>query len=76
MKQLIKAGLGVGRLPCFMGDLDPSLQRVFPVFSRVGWSLWLLTHEDLRHTTRIFTEFMAKALNTQKDLIEGRTADG
>ena len=78
MKQLIKAGLGVGRLPCFMGDVDPSLQRASPVFSRAGWSLWLLTHEDLRHTTRVrlFTDFMAKALNTQKDLIEGRTADG
>lgn len=73
MKELIKAGLGVGRLPCFMGDTDRSLQRVSSVFPSVGWGLWILTHEDLRWTTRVkvFTDFIADALGTQKDLLKG-----
>jgi len=77
MKELIKAGLGGGRLLYLMRDTDRSLQRVSPVFPRVGWGLWILTHEDLRWTTRVkvFTDFIANALSTQKDLLEGRITD-
>jgi DNA-binding transcriptional LysR family regulator len=36
--------------------------------------LWLLTHEDLRNTARIraFMDFMANALATDADVLEGR----
>ncbi len=61
-----------------MGDTDPSLQRVSSVLPNVGWGLWILTHEDLRWTARVkaFTDFMFDAMSNQKDLIEGRIADG
>lgn len=49
----IKAGLGVGLLPCFVGDRDTSLQRLGsgePIMSR---ELWLVYHRDLKASQRI-----------------------
>ena len=39
-------------------------------------ALWILTHEDLRHTARIraFTEFAASALSRRRPLLEGARA--
>lgn len=52
---LVKAGVGAAFIPAVLGHSDPSLRRVGP---REGipsfWStLWILTHEDLRHTRRV-----------------------
>ncbi|MFV2061761.1 MAG: LysR family transcriptional regulator, partial [Gammaproteobacteria bacterium] len=62
MSQLaaIKAGLGITILPCFMCDIEPDLQRVPPATAIPAWDIWLLTHKDLRDTTRIkiFMSFM------------------
>ena len=39
-------------------------------------ALWILTHEDLRHTARIraFTEFAANAFGRCRSLLEGAEA--
>ena len=39
-----------------------------------GRDIWLLTHADLRNTTRVrvFLDFMAKAISVHRDLLEGR----
>lgn len=69
-----KAGLGISILPCFMGDPEPSLQRLPGATVSACRDIWLLTHRDLRQTARVrvFTEFMAKALRDHADLLEGR----
>ncbi|NQV84393.1 MAG: LysR family transcriptional regulator [Rhodospirillales bacterium] len=68
------AGMGVAPLPCFMGDTEPNLKRLFPPDPKMGSELWLLTHEDLRHTARIraFMDFMATSIIADKNLLEGR----
>jgi len=69
-----KAGLGISILPCFMGDVEPTLQRVPGATINPGRDIWLLTHRDLRQTARVrvFTEFMADAIRAHADLLEGR----
>ncbi len=69
-----KAGIGACILPCFMGDPDPDFIRLAGPIEGAGSALWLLTHEDLRRTARVraFMDFMADALLTDKDLLEGR----
>jgi DNA-binding transcriptional LysR family regulator len=69
-----KSGLGISMLPCFIADQEPSLQRVPGSQVQTGRDIWLLTHRDLRQTTRVrvFTEFMAEAIRQHTDLIEGR----
>lgn len=69
-----KAGMGMAVLPCFMGDTEFDLRRVPPGIATPDRDIWLLTHEDLRHTARVrlFIDFMAKAILVKKDLLEGR----
>ena len=69
-----KSGMGMAILPCFLGDTESDLRRVPPGTETPGQDIWLLTHEDLRHTARVrlFIDFMAKAILAKKDLLEGR----
>jgi DNA-binding transcriptional LysR family regulator len=76
-----KAGLGIGMLPCMLGDIEPTLRRVPPARDLETWDLWLLTHRDVRTTARLraFAQFIAQQVTKQKLLIEGRAkpyADG
>lgn len=72
-----KAGMGVGMLPCFLGDPEPTLQRLPPGVARPSYDLWLLTHTDMRTTARlrVFSEFIANAVLSHRELIEGRSAN-
>ncbi len=70
----VRAGLGLGFLPCALGDRDPSLRRVKRDLVIGGVGMWLLTHPDLRRTARVrsFLDFMAEALAATRDVREGR----
>ena len=48
-----RTGMGISLLPCFVGDVDPTLSRVpgSPVM-HLG-EVWLLTHSDTRRTKRV-----------------------
>ncbi|NRP73324.1 HTH-type transcriptional regulator YofA [Ensifer psoraleae] len=70
----IAAGLGVGYLPCMLGDLSPDLVRVGAVEPELNDELWLLTHPDIRKSGRVYA-FMThciEAISKHRDLIEGR----
>lgn len=62
--RLAKAGLGLALLPCAIAELKPDLIRVAEPSESFGLDLWLLTHEDLRHTARIraVMDFLTPAL--------------
>lgn len=52
--QAAKAGLGRALLPCIVADQIPGLARVtVDDVPPTGREMWLLTHPDLRHLTRI-----------------------
>lgn len=69
-----QAGVGLAALPCVVADCDPALVRAASLPEDFMLDLWVLTHEDLRHTARIrvFVDFMAAALAADSDLLEGR----
>ena len=75
-REAARAGFGIALLPCHLGDGTPDLVRLGPPVPDVRPSLWLLTHEDLRRTTRVraFLDFMARRLLADRDLLEGRRA--
>jgi hypothetical protein len=52
MAECIAAGLGEGRLPCFVGDAHPKLTRVGAV-EKTSIGLWLLSPEALRKSARV-----------------------
>lgn len=72
--EAVKAGMGLAMLPCYMADTEPTLRRVPPANVTPSRDIWILTHEDLRHTARVrrFTDFVAKGILAKKDLLEGK----
>jgi DNA-binding transcriptional LysR family regulator len=76
MRQAAQAGLGLAALPCYLGDTSPDLLCVHPPIAAMETALWILTHDDLRHTARIraFTEFAANAFARRRPLLEGKQA--
>ncbi|WP_297589342.1 LysR family transcriptional regulator [Roseibium sp.] len=70
----VKAGMGVGRLPCFLGDPDPDLVRVPGIEPSRYFDIWILTHPDLKNVARIrtFLRFAAEAFKTKSGLYLGR----
>lgn len=53
LRDLLRLGLGLGLLPSILGDDDPSLIRVLPPIRSLDREGWLVTHEDLKHNTRV-----------------------
>ena len=75
MTAAVEAGLGVGILPCWMGDSSPTLERVLPgeVFPE---ELWLVVHRDLRQVARIraVAEFFVRELGKESARLMGKAS--
>jgi len=69
----IERGLGIGPLPCFVGDAWPTLVRLAPPDPAIASDLWLLTHPDLRHAprVRVVLDFLAAEIAKRRRFIEG-----
>ena len=53
LRAALKAGLGISEIPLPMGERD-GLVRIWPDRSNDAlYEIWLVTHQDLRHTARI-----------------------
>lgn len=49
----VRAGTGLASLPSFVAERDPELIRCLPPKRDDTLTLWLVTHERLRHTPRV-----------------------
>jgi DNA-binding transcriptional LysR family regulator len=69
-------GLGVGVLPCFVGDACAELVRVGNPIAALASELWILTHRDYRGFARVraFFDFAVAALAPA--LLPGAEAGG
>jgi DNA-binding transcriptional LysR family regulator len=50
--ELLIAGVGIGVLPCFIGDLATDLIAILPEHSIIR-SFWLVTHRDTQNLMRV-----------------------
>ena len=71
---LMRAGVGLGFLPCVIADAMQELRRLRPVEPGFGMDLWILTHPDLRQTARVraLLESLGDAAERKRDALEGR----
>lgn len=71
---VLQQGLGIGSLPCFVGDADPLLARAPGAALVKHGTLWLLTQGEARKTKRVrlFTEFVAHRLAAYAPLLAGQ----
>ncbi len=72
----VRSGMGIGVLPCIVGDGDPELVRCFEPRDDHGRTLWLLTHERVRHTPRVRTviDFLYERLSAHVRKLRDRAA--
>ncbi|WP_321829029.1 LysR family transcriptional regulator [Thalassovita sp.] len=69
---MARAGLGLIRLPCFIGDLTDGLTRAPGSQPVAGRSLWLLRHPDLRHSAKVtaLADHLAEGIRAKRSEIE------
>ena len=62
--EAIRAGFGIGLMPCIMADAEPELVQVRPPSPQTRTATWLVTRAELKDTPRIraFIDFMAPRL--------------
>ncbi|HEX4384164.1 MAG TPA: LysR substrate-binding domain-containing protein, partial [Myxococcales bacterium] len=59
--QAVRLGMGVGDVPCFIGDADPGLSRAFPLAAPEVMEIYLVAHADVHRTGRVRTVLRALA---------------
>lgn len=71
---LVRAGAGQAVLPCFVGDLDPGLERAGEEIRPLRHSQWIVTNSEDRHRRDIRTvsDRLFRLLKSHADLIAGR----
>ncbi|MEL6948066.1 MAG: LysR substrate-binding domain-containing protein [Pseudomonadota bacterium] len=69
----LEADLGIGVLPCVVGDRNPNLVRVTPPLEETAVDLWVLTHPEIRSAAKVraFMEFITATIRREKALFEG-----
>jgi DNA-binding transcriptional LysR family regulator len=69
----VEAGLGIGLLPCFIGEHLQNVARIPTLAPASDTGLWVLTHPDLKKAARVraFLEFFGSELARKRKLIEG-----
>jgi DNA-binding transcriptional LysR family regulator len=74
----VAEGMGFTMMPCYLGDADNRLVRVSNVLEPLTLELWILTHPDLRHTTRVkaLMAYLFDELKKEVDLFEGKRPRG
>ncbi len=65
--RMIASGAGLGVLPCFIGDADPTLVAILPDVM-ITRSFWLVTHQDTGQypSIRAFTDWLAALVTTER----------
>ncbi|TMA18052.1 MAG: LysR family transcriptional regulator [Deltaproteobacteria bacterium] len=77
LHRAVALGIGIGGLPCYIGDADRDLRRVFPDAPVEIDDLWLVVHADLTRTSRVravIDALEARLEAVAKDLIGDRSA--
>jgi DNA-binding transcriptional LysR family regulator len=69
----IKAGHGVGPLPCLMASAEPSLVECIPL-SELQYHYYLVTRENLKDVphVRAFNDFLVCRVGVMKSTLQGR----
>jgi DNA-binding transcriptional LysR family regulator len=68
----VRAGLGLGALPCSIGEPDPELVRCLEPPRELDSALWLVTRADIKDEPRVrtFTDFISARTVSMRHLFE------
>ena len=74
MMSAIRSGLGIAVLPIIIADADPDLVQCVPPKGGHGRTMWLVTHERVRHSPRVRTviDFLYERISRHMKMLEAR----
>ena len=74
MMSAIRSGLGIAVLPVIVADAEPDLVQCVPPKDDHGRSMWLVTHERVRHTPRVraVIDFLYERLSSHLKMLAAR----
>lgn len=69
----VKAGLGIGMLPCFVGDTEADLVRCMPPIRELDAKVWLIVREDIKQAphVRAFVDSLSAHMATLRGQLLG-----
>lgn len=69
----VRAGIGVGLLPCFAADEDPLLERITPPVAELGAEYWVIVHRDLRRAAcvRAVIDWIRRLFDERREELAG-----
>jgi DNA-binding transcriptional LysR family regulator len=72
----VRAGIGVGLLPCYAGDADPLLERITPPITELGAEYWVIVHRDLRRAAcvRAVIDWIRRLFDERREELAGTAA--
>ena len=72
----VRGGVGVGLLPCFLGDADPLLERLTLPLTELGAEYWVIVHRDLRRAAcvRAVIDWIRQLFIDHRDELAGIAA--
>ena len=76
MMSAIRSGLGIAVLPCIIADADPDLIQCVPPKAGHERTMWLVTHERVRHTPRVraVIDFLYEKLTAHIRMLDEKRA--
>lgn len=71
---MIRAGLGIGMLPCFLGDQHPGIVRCFDSPPEMFTPWWLMASPEAHQLLRVraFMQFAAEAIRRDVAMLRGQ----
>jgi DNA-binding transcriptional LysR family regulator len=71
---LVKAGTGNAILPCFIGDMEPGIERASDEIPELRHKQWVVTNNDdrARREIRTLADRLTKLLKAHQDLYAGK----
>jgi DNA-binding transcriptional LysR family regulator len=77
MLEMVLHGFGAAPLPCCLGEQNPALARLGPTLRDWDLGLWILTHSDLRRSSRVraFMDFAGAEMAKHRRAIEGAESE-
>ena len=71
--QAIRAGVGIGLLPCYAGDVDPLLERFIGPVPELAADYWVIVHRDLRRAAcvRAVIDWIRRMFERERDALAG-----
>jgi len=71
--EAICAGTGRGVLPCYIGDAQPSLERLTPPIPELAAEYWIIVHRDMRRSAcvRAVIDWIKALFADQRETLAG-----